>query len=344
MREPEFDREVNAEGTRRVAAAARAVGARRMISASSAAVYGEPVELPLKETSSKSPTSPYGASKLEAEGLLASELAGSGLDFASFRFSNVYGPRQDAAGEGGVVSIFSDSIHRGAPPVIFGDGSQTRDFIYVGDVVAAIIAASLSEAELATGAGDGPAYNISTGERTSVDELLMALRQAAGYLGPAEHEAPRAGDILHSALDPTKAAEVRLEANVALESGSRPALVRHAVSGRAHTRVAQVLPHVEARASAELTAADDCARVDTVEYQRPSRPHRLREGIARLPRRRARRFRVRTARRSERCWRGLAGGRRTRSSRFRGRFAKPIPNGAPRACGRRSRRSTLSWS
>lgn len=207
LRDPERDRAVNAEGTRRVAAAAKAVGARRMISASSAAVYGEPAELPLRETAAKAPMSPYGCSKLEAESLLAAELAGSGTDFASFRFANVYGPRQDAAGEGGVVAIFLDRVKAGQPPVIYGDGTQTRDFIYVGDVVGAIIAALDSETTLAGEGADGPAYNVSTGARVSVDELVMSIRQTAHYLGAVEHGPAREGDILHSALDPAKAAE-----------------------------------------------------------------------------------------------------------------------------------------
>ncbi len=220
MRDPARDRAVNAEGTRRVAAAARQAGAERVISASSAAVYGEPAELPLKESSRKEPTSPYGSSKLEAEELLASELDGTGVDYASFRFSNVYGPRQDAAGEGGVVAIFSDRIRRGEPPLIYGDGSQTRDFIFVGDVVAAILMASLYEGRLSSAPGESAAYNVSTGATISVNELLMALRQAASYFGPAEHAPAREGDILHSSLDPSRAAEVfGWSANVELESG-----------------------------------------------------------------------------------------------------------------------------
>ncbi len=220
LRDPERDRAVNAEGTRRVAAAARNAGARRVISASSAAVYGEPVELPLAETSATSPTNPYGASKLEAEGLLRAELEDSGVDFASVRFANVYGPRQDAQGEGGVVAIFCDRIHVGEVPVIYGDGSQTRDFIYVGDVVGALVAALFTDSVLA---GAGPAFNISTGQSTSVMALLMALRQAAQYFGPVEHEPARHGDIVHSVLDPSRAegafgwrSAVPLETGIAL--------------------------------------------------------------------------------------------------------------------------------
>jgi len=217
LRDPERDRAVNAEGTRRVAAAARDAGVHRVISASTAAVYGEPAELPLTEESRKEPTNPYGTSKLEAEALLAAELEGTATDFASFRFSNVYGPRQDAAGEGGVVAIFCDRIRAGNRPVVFGDGAQTRDFVYVGDVVAAVIAALFSENRLSE---LGPAFNISTGERTSIDALIMALRQAAQYLGAVDHEPARAGDIVHSVLDPSRAASAfGWRANVPLETG-----------------------------------------------------------------------------------------------------------------------------
>jgi UDP-glucose 4-epimerase len=220
LRDPERDRLVNAEGTRRVAAAARDAGVRRMLSASSAAVYGEPAELPLRESSPKAPTNPYGASKLEAESLLAAELLGSATDFASMRFANVYGPRQDAAGEGGVVAIFCDRVHRGEQPVIYGDGSQTRDFIYVGDVVGALLAALCSETPLSTASAAGTAFNISTGERISVEELLMAIRQAASYFGPATYAPAREGDIVHSSLDPALAADTfAWRAGVELDAG-----------------------------------------------------------------------------------------------------------------------------
>ena len=141
--DPDRDWAVNAEGTRVVAEAARAAGARRVISASSAAVYGEPAEtdLPLAETAAKAPANPYGRSKLAAEGLLARALTGSDTDWSSFRFSNVYGPRQDGAGEGGVVAIFCQHMHDNVTPVIYGDGRQSRDFVYVGDVVSAIVLA-----------------------------------------------------------------------------------------------------------------------------------------------------------------------------------------------------------
>ncbi len=221
--DPVRDWAVNVDGTRTVAAAAAAAGATRVLSASSAAVYGEPAEVPLGECSDTAPVNPYGSSKLAAEKALADELAGTGVDFASFRFSNVYGPRQDAAGEGGVVAIFCAELAAGRTPVIYGSGEQTRDFIYVGDVVAAIIASleftgTLSEAEPC-----GPAYNISTGEEVSVTDLANALRPVAGFYAPFEIARERAGDVLRSSLDSRKARAVfGWQPRVTLEAGLGP--------------------------------------------------------------------------------------------------------------------------
>jgi len=208
QRDPERDWAVNAEGTAAVARAAAAAGARRMISASSAAVYGEPdaANLPLVESAPKSPVNPYGKSKLAAESMLAEALEGTGVDHASFRFANVYGPRQDAAGEGGVVALFCAAMAANVAPTVFGDGTQTRDFIYVGDIVGAILSALLSERALAS--DDGAAYNISTGAETSVNELLMGLRQTSLYLGPTDFQPGREGDVARSSLSPAHAAGV----------------------------------------------------------------------------------------------------------------------------------------
>ena len=204
--DPERDRAVNVDGTVAVARAAAAAGARVMLSASSAAVYGDPETLPILETAPKRPINPYGASKLAAESALAQALAGTGVDFACMRFANVYGPRQDWRGEGGVVAILGAKFAAGERPVIFGDGTQTRDFIYVGDVVAFILCALDAETPLASGSPDGPAYNVSTGTATSVEQVASYLRALSGVLVGIDHEAVRAGDIRHSVLDPAKAA------------------------------------------------------------------------------------------------------------------------------------------
>lgn len=220
FRDPERDWAVNVEGTRAVVQAAAAAGVRRVLSASSAAVYGEPETLPLSETARKGPENPYGVSKLAAEGVLAEELVGKGVDFASLRFSNVYGPRQDWRGEGGVVAIFIARAVAGEPPAVFGDGSQTRDFIFVGDVVAAIRAALECGEPLAGEGLDGPAYNVSTGGETSVNDLLAQVRAATGYRGEVLHGPLPAGDIPRSALDPSKLGAVAgWEAGVPLDRG-----------------------------------------------------------------------------------------------------------------------------
>jgi UDP-glucose 4-epimerase len=209
MADPDRDWAVNVEGTRAVARAAAAAGAKRVVSASSAAVYGEPAEVPLKETSPKAPANPYGRSKLAAEAALAEALQPARIDFASLRFANVFGPRQDAQGEGGVVSIFASKMIAGQLPVIYGDGTQTRDFIFVGDVVSAIITALFSDAELGAAAmPDGPAYNVSTGKETPINELAGMMATAALFPRPFAHEPAREGDVARSALDPAKASAV----------------------------------------------------------------------------------------------------------------------------------------
>ncbi len=220
QQDPDRDRLVNVEGTRAVARAAAAAGARRILSASSAAVYGTPVTLPLGEADAKAPENPYGHSKLAAEKALAEELRAAGVDFASLRFANVYGPRQDWRGEGGVVAIFCGRMTSGQTPVIYGDGSQTRDFIYVGDLVFALMEAAETDATLALPGDDGPAYNISTGTETSVAMLIQHLRSPAGYFGAVENAPAREGDVARSALDPTKAGEVfGWHSRVSLEAG-----------------------------------------------------------------------------------------------------------------------------
>lgn len=205
---PEFDRYVNVDGTRAVAEAAVAAGTRRVLFASSAAVYGEPRELPLTEESPTEPEVPYGHSKLAAEGALAEVLRPAGVDFACLRFANVYGPRQKAEGEGGVVAQFASRMATGTSPVIYGTGRQTRDFIFVADVVNACVQAAEFEGVLALPGANGPAYNVSTGRATSVSMLAEGLRVAMRYAGNVEHADARPGDVEASLLSPGKAASV----------------------------------------------------------------------------------------------------------------------------------------
>lgn len=199
VRDPGLDVRVNVEGTVNLLEAARKVGAGGFALASSCAVYGEPdsAQVPLDESSPLRPGSPYGQAKLAAEGYLALYRELHGLPTASLRFGNVYGPRQGAVGEAGVVAIFCRELIKGGTPVIFGSGSQTRDFVYVGDVVAALIASADRQA---TGE-----FNVGTGEETSVLELVETL---AGFGGRAdfipETQPARRGEIDRMALDATR--------------------------------------------------------------------------------------------------------------------------------------------
>jgi UDP-glucose 4-epimerase len=218
--DPDFDWRVNVEGTRAVAEAAVTAGARRVLVASSAAVYGEPAELPLTEESPTEPAVPYGRSKLAAEGVLAEVLRPAGVDFACLRFANVYGPRQKAEGEGGVVAQFGTRMARRETPTIYGSGAQTRDFIYVADVVGACVQAAFFEGTLALPGVNGPAYNVSTGTATSVNMLAQGLRVAMRYPGDFERAPARDGDVEASLLSPAKAAEVfGWKAGVDLQTG-----------------------------------------------------------------------------------------------------------------------------
>jgi UDP-glucose 4-epimerase len=206
--DPELDRRINVDGTRAVAEAAVAAGARRVLFASSAAVYGDPAELPLTEESPTSPAVPYGHSKLAAEGVLAEVLRPAGVDFACLRFANVYGPRQKAEGEGGVVAQFASRMARRESPTIFGSGTQTRDFIFVADVVNACVLAAEFKGALALPGANGPAYNVSTGRATPVNMLAEGLRVTMRYPGTIDHAEARAGDVEESVLSADKAARV----------------------------------------------------------------------------------------------------------------------------------------
>jgi UDP-glucose 4-epimerase len=190
--DPSTDAHQNVGGTAAVLEAARAAGARRVILASTAGVYGDPPALPIAEDAPVAPLSPYGASKAAAESYLALFSRLYGLSTLALRMSNVYGPRQNPHGEAGVIAIFSAAAAEGRPVTIFGDGRQTRDFVYVEDVVRGFAAAGR--------AGVEGALNLSTGVETSMLELVAALG-IEPELGPG-----RLGEIARSALDPAAAA------------------------------------------------------------------------------------------------------------------------------------------
>jgi UDP-glucose 4-epimerase len=191
--------------------AARSAGARRVILASTAGVYGDPPRLPIGEATAVAPLSPYGASKAAAESYLALFSRLYGLSTLALRMSNVYGPRQNPHGEAGVVAIFCSAAAEGRPVTVFGDGSQTRDFVYVEDVVRAFAAAGTSNEQ--------GAINASTGVETSLLDLSGAL-ELETVPGPA-----RLGEIARSSLDPTRAAErVGWRAQTPLAEGLRRTL------------------------------------------------------------------------------------------------------------------------
>ena len=205
--DPAYDAAVNVGGTAVVLDAARAAGTRRFLLASTGgAIYGDCDRLPTPEDAPAAPISPYGASKAAAETYLALYRRLHGLSTCALRLANVYGPRQDPLGEGGVVAIYCHAAANSKMVRVFGDGRQTRDFVYVGDVAAAFIAASRLDVA-------GP-YNVGTGEETSVLELAQRLGLEPSF------EPERPGEVRRSALDPGAAREaLGWRAEVALADG-----------------------------------------------------------------------------------------------------------------------------
>lgn len=219
--DPRFDASVNVDGLLNLLEAARAAGVSRFVYVSSGGVvYGEPDVRPTPETMPKLPQSPYGVSKLAGEQYLYYYHRIHGLDYAALRYSNVYGPRQDPHGEAGVVAIFSTRIARGEPLTLFGDGEQTRDYVYVGDVVAANLRAADAELDDASSLDDR-AFNVGTGRETSVRALADTLMRAAGRIVPLQHAPPRAGELRHSSLDTSRLRVLGWRPDTSLEQGLR---------------------------------------------------------------------------------------------------------------------------
>jgi UDP-glucose 4-epimerase len=197
---PRRDAEVNVVGTLRVLDAAARAGVERVVyAASGGTLYGDldAAELPVAEEHPYAPLTPYAISKRTAVDYLAAYRDLHGLSSCALALANVYGPRQDPSGEAGVVAIFSHDLVNGRTSVIHGDGSQTRDFVYVADAVDAFVRAGSSEV---TGV-----VNIGTGTQTSVATLHRLLHEIAGHEGEARFAPARTGDVRHSALDPTRA-------------------------------------------------------------------------------------------------------------------------------------------
>ena len=207
---PAEDAAVNVLGTLQVLEAARGTAAQVVFSSTGGAIYGE-CDGPVTEAAPREPLSPYGTAKLAAEEYLASYNRLYGTKHVSLRYGNVYGPRQDPHGEAGVVAIFLGALARGEQAYIFGDGLQTRDYVFVGDVARATVSA-LGQ--------DGGIFNVGTGRETSVVELYELCARVAGSEARAEHAPARLGELQRSVLDPELAAsELGFRAIVGVEDG-----------------------------------------------------------------------------------------------------------------------------
>jgi UDP-glucose 4-epimerase len=211
---PDLDFASNVRGTFNVCQATRAVGARVLFASTGGALYGNEAPIPTPETYVAQPLSPYGASKQAAEAFVATQARSNELAHVILRLGNVYGPRQDAHGEAGVVAIFSDRLLRGDAPVAYGYGKPTRDYVHVADVVRAFLLAADNDV---TGT-----FNVGHGKEVSVLELLDVLRRAAGKSVEPQLEPLRPGELDRSAIDSSAAAaafgwrpEVSLDEGVA---------------------------------------------------------------------------------------------------------------------------------
>jgi UDP-glucose 4-epimerase len=197
--DPIFDAEVNVLGTAKIAKAALEAGAKVFVFASTGgAIYGEQEYFPADEAHPIRSDSPYGISKRCAEIYLDYFARKRGLRAVCLRYANVYGPRQDPHGEAGVVAIFSQKMLRGESPTIYGDGGQTRDYVYVGDVVRANLSAFENEAAIG-------AINIGTGVETDVNTLAKHIADAAGFRGEIRYDAARPGEQRRSVLESGRA-------------------------------------------------------------------------------------------------------------------------------------------
>ncbi len=200
VKDPIETNQINVDGTLNVLVAARDAKVKRVVFASSCAVYGKTESLPIREDAGLAPISPYGVSKQVGEvyGRLFQEMYG--LEFVALRYFNVFGPRQDPGSPySGVLSIFNAALLAGTPPTIYGDGEQSRDFVYVQNVVEAILLAAESQG------APGLAINVGTGNRFTLNQTLATLETVTGRQAATEYAAPREGDIRDSQADITLA-------------------------------------------------------------------------------------------------------------------------------------------
>ncbi len=199
--DPVFDAEVNVLGTIRLAKACLGAGVFQILFASSGgAIYGDPLGFAADESHPMNPISPYGTAKLAGEKYLECLAFGTPMVVTLLRYANVYGPRQDGSGEAGVVGIWMKRLLEGKDGVIYGDGGQSRDFVYVGDVVSANLAAFRKKAK--------GVFNIGTGIETTVNALYDGVAKACGTGRPARREAGKPGEQRRSVLDVSRAARV----------------------------------------------------------------------------------------------------------------------------------------
>jgi UDP-glucose 4-epimerase len=208
--DPERDCEINVRGTLNVLAGATPHGAPVVFTSTGGALYGNNAPLPTSEDALPAPISPYGASKWAGEAYVVTWREASGIPHAVCRLGNVYGPRQSPHGEAGVVAIFSHSLWHGAPPILFGFGKPTRDYVHVHDVARALLAA----------VGHAGVFNISTGVETAVSQVFELLRAAADTTVQGELAPLRTGELERSCLDPSRAREqFGWGAEIGLEEG-----------------------------------------------------------------------------------------------------------------------------
>jgi len=225
VRDPVFTEEVNVIGTLNILRALLE-GHGKLIFASSAAVYGDNPNLPLKETERPRPLSPYGVTKWSAEEYLRVFHELYGLPVVALRYFNVFGPRQGFNQYAGVISIFINRALAGEPLVIFGDGKQTRDFIYVKDVVKANVLVAESRK------ANGRVFNVATGRQTSILELATKIIEITGANTSIIFDKPRPGDIRHSLADISKIRKLGFEPEWSLEEGLKKTVEWYADQGR----------------------------------------------------------------------------------------------------------------
>lgn len=218
---PRHDASINVDGLLNLLEACRDADVGRVLFVSSGGVvYGEPEDLPVGETAPKAPVSGYGVSKLTGEYYLFAFRKLFGIEAASLRYSNVYGPRQDPFGEAGVVAVFCSRILAGEPLTVFGDGLQTRDYVYAGDVARANM--TLTEAVLTDPESiDDVAFNVATEQETTVVDLGRTLGSAAGIEIEMQHAPARAGEVLRSCLRTEKLRGLGWAPATPLEQGLR---------------------------------------------------------------------------------------------------------------------------